>query len=232
MALGPIFNSRKTPTGISMRVIANILWLLYAGGIAVVPCYADDGNTAALDSEATIPSAIYRDGRTSLQCVSGVLFSPWDFVSRTEVMDYAQTNIRIGRMLNSPSNADSFLRGNLEALLELTNSIIYKGAGTYMGGITALIRYNFVQQDAKVIPYLQGGIGIIYTDAYQDSESGIGQAFEFTPQVSLGLRCLLDNSWSIDAEAMFHHISNANLANRNRGINAVGGFVGFTYYYD
>jgi hypothetical protein len=31
---------------------------------------------------------------------------------------------------------------------------------------------------------------------------------------------------------MFHHISNASIANRNDGVNALGGFIGATYYFD
>ncbi len=57
-------------------------------------------------------------------------------------------------------------------------------------------------------------------------------AIEFTPQASLGLHYLFDKKWSIDTEAMFHHISNAGQSERNRGINAFGGFIGLTYFFD
>jgi len=73
----------------------------------------------------------------------------------------------------------------------------------------------------------------VYTDAYKDySQNAIGQAIEFTPQASLGLHYLIDKKWSIDTEAMFHHISNAGLSERNRGINSFGGFIGLTYFFD
>jgi outer membrane protein W len=99
-------------------------------------------------------------------------------------------------------------------------------------GLTALIRYNFVQPSAKLFPYAQGGVGIVYTDAYKDlSQDAIGQSIEFTPQGSVGIRYLIHPNWSVDAEAMYHHISNANLAGRNDGINAFGGFIGLTYYF-
>ena len=58
------------------------------------------------------------------------------------------------------------------------------------------------------------------------------EAIEFTPQASLGLHYLINKKWSIDAEAMLHHISNAGLSERNRGINALGGFIGLTYFFD
>jgi hypothetical protein len=60
----------------------------------------------------------------------------------------------------------------------------------------------------------------------------IGQSIEFTPQGSVGLRYLLAGNWSFDAEFMFHHISNAGLAERNIGVNGFGGFIGFTYLFD
>jgi hypothetical protein len=42
----------------------------------------------------------------------------------------------------------------------------------------------------------------------------------------------LAKNWSFDAEFMYHHISNASLADRNIGVNSFGGFVGFTYLFD
>jgi hypothetical protein len=38
--------------------------------------------------------------------------------------------------------------------------------------------------------------------------------------------------WSLDAEAMFHHISNAVMASKNDGINAFVGFIGLTYFFN
>ncbi|MDY7035347.1 MAG: acyloxyacyl hydrolase, partial [Thermodesulfobacteriota bacterium] len=171
--------------------------------------------------------------RKYLQVISGSLFSPFALAARTDVMNYAQTNVRLGWMLNSPPPSKSFLRGNVEAIFELSNSIIYKGSGNYIGGFSTLFRYNFIQPDGKLIPYIQAGAGVVYTDAYKDrSQTAIGQAIEFTPQASLGLHYLIRTNWSIEAEAMFHHISNADLDERNHGINAFGGFMGLTYYFD
>lgn len=178
-------------------------------------------------------SEIYTKHQMTLQVVSGVVSSPFALASRTPDMDYAQTNVRLGFMLNSPKESKSLLRGNAEALLEVTNSFIFEGPGSYMGGITGLIRYNFVQPGSLLVPYLQAGIGLVYNDAYKDkSQNAIGRAIEFTPQMSAGLRYLVGKNWSLDAEAMFHHISNAGLSDRNRGINAFGGFIGVTYFFD
>ena len=77
------------------------------------------------------------------------------------------------------------------------------------------------------------GAGIVYNDIYKDrSQSIIGQSIEFTPQASLGLHYLINHNWSVELEAMYHHISNAGLENgRNVGVNALGGLLGVTYRF-
>ena len=174
---------------------------------------------------------VFDKGRLSLQLISGSLFSSQ--INNTPVMDYWQTNLRLGYGLNQPTPAKSILRGNFEAILGLSYSEIYIGPGSYVVGLAALLRYNFVQTGSRLIPFVQGGSGIAYTDAYKDnSQDAIGQALEFTPQASLGFRYLIQENWSLDAEGMYHHISNGGMAQRNAGINAFGGFLGLTYFFD
>lgn len=174
----------------------------------------------------------YTEDRISVQVTTGALFSTNSVGPDVPTYNYSQTNLRLGWMLNTPSE-EGFFSGNVEAVLELSGSFLFEGSGDVFIGPTALLRYNFVQPGWKVIPYIQGGAGIVYTDAYEDrSQRAIGQALEFTPQASIGMKYLVTEDWSIDVEAMFHHISNANLADRNSGINAVGGFVGATYFFD
>ncbi len=171
--------------------------------------------------------------RLTFQLVTGSLFSTKFSDTHVHTLDYWQTNFRLGCLLNKPGSTPSLLRGSFEALLEITGSVIYKGPGTYLVGATALLRYNFVQPSARFIPYLQAGAGFVYNDAYQEqNQDGIGQSIEFTPQASLGFRYLIRPNWSLDGEFMYHHISNANLAPRNDGVNSLGGFIGVTYFFN
>ncbi len=176
--------------------------------------------------------APFDQGSVSLQLVSGALFSLRNLPPDTPTLNYAQTNLRLGWMLTSPDTREGLFAGNWEGLVEVSNSIVLNGFGNYLGGITGILRYNFIRPDRTVIPYVQGGLGIVYTDAYKDkTQQAIGQAIEFTPQVSLGLHYRICGKWAVDLEGMLHHISNAGMSERNNGINALGGFLGVTYFF-
>ena len=194
-------------------------------------CFARADQTSAIDPGPT--AGVYTEGRMSLQLVSGALFSLTGLPEGSPVLNYAQTNLRLGWMLASPGPGGGVLRGNWEGLVEVSNSIIFKGPGNYIGGVTGLLRYNFVQPDWDLVPYIQGGVGIVYNDVYKDdTQNAIGQAIEFTPQCSIGVHYLIDKNWALAAEGMFHHISNAGMSKRNRSINSLGGFIGVTYFFD
>lgn len=176
-------------------------------------------------------SDLFVEDRISVQLVSGALFST-GIGPRIKEINYQQNNIRLGWMLNTPS-LNHPLSGNFELLLELSGSAIMSSYGDVIIGPTALARYNFVQPDWWAVPYIQLGAGVVYTDAYEDKDqNAIGQAVEFTPQASVGSRFLISQNWSVDAEFMYHHISNASMANRNLGSNALGGFLGVSYFFD
>jgi opacity protein-like surface antigen len=205
-------------------------------GLACSPAFVQAVEKEVGDDlpQLAMSDLLYRKGRISFQFMAGVL-SAHRYLLHTHRQEftYVQTNLRLGWMLNTPSDDEWILRGNFEALFEATYSKITEGFGNYMYGVTALIRYNFVRPDAKLVPYFQAGVGIVHTDAHRDmTQKLIGQSIEFTPQGSIGLRCLLAENWSFDAEFLYHHISNAGLTDRNIGVNSFGGGVGFTYLFD
>ena len=170
--------------------------------------------------------------------MTGAMFSPCGLGPHEPVYNYQQNNVRLGWMLVSPDDKenpfrDTPFRGNFEALFETTGSYVWETFGTYMVGITGLVRYNFVQPGWIVVPYIQGGAGVIYTNARNwSNQEAIGGNWEFTPQFAGGLKFLIDDNFSFNMEADFQHISNACTSARNEGVNAYGGFAGFTYYFD
>jgi lipid A 3-O-deacylase len=171
--------------------------------------------------------------RGTLQVAGGAYFSPVGVGPRVQPkFDFAPIDVRLGCMLYSPCPDNCCLRGNVEALLELTTAPVTDGFGSIVIGPTLLLRYNFVQPDWRVVPYLQGGGGFIYNDGYRDkTQRALGQAGEFYLQATGGFHFLLNPHWSFDIEGGYIHISNAGTNERNGGINALGGSLGLTYFF-
>jgi len=203
---------------------------IWCGVVFFVVVIVSSGAPAA---ESRPESAdLYTEDRLSLQVVTGPLVSSSALGPDIPDFDYWQTNVRLGWMLSSPDGDGGALDGNLELLAELTGSLVYEGFGDTIAGVAGIIRYNVTGLHPRFVPYVQAGIGLVYTDAYQDrSQTAIGQGFNFAPRAGIGFRYLLSESWSLDAEGVYEHISNAGMDDRNGGVNALGGFVGITYFW-
>jgi len=145
-------------------------------------------------------------------------------------LDFAVVSARHGWMLSSARSG--VLSGNFEFLIDAYVAVVTDGPGNVLAGGTALLRYNLVPASRKLIPYLQIGAGGLYNDAYQqDTQRIIGSAFEFNLEGSIGVRYLCSDRCAIFVEAGLRHISNANTASRNNGLNSFGGIIGISYFY-
>lgn len=201
------------------------------------PVYAIEKSKETTHEKIKKETSIFSKGKISFQANLGVLSSSaCNIGPEIPDLDYTQINLRLGRMLNEPTERKFFPRGNLETLLELNYSKIHKGFGTYFTGATFLLRYNIVKLDWKIIPYAQAGLGIVFTDAHKDtSQQAIGRGQNFNLQASTGVRYKINEKWSIDSELKFEHFSCGsfflNNSNRNNGTNSLGGFAGFTYNF-
>ncbi|MBV9122944.1 MAG: acyloxyacyl hydrolase [Planctomycetes bacterium] len=173
-------------------------------------------------------------GSWSLQFVSGAQFAPTIVGPTTQAFDLVPFSLRLGLMLNTPQmEPGSLLRGNFECFIDETFMDVAKGPGNYLWGPSALLRYNFVQPDWRLIPYFQAGAGFVFNDIYKDpNQHAIGESFEFLLQFGTGAHYLLSDNWSLDAETNFMHISNAGLAKHNIGINAPGASLGLTWFFN
>src|SRR5581483_10920172 len=138
--------------------------------------------------------------------------------------DYFIGNIRLGcQPWMSPEGMARWV-DHWEFLLDLNVGHVFHGP-------SAIVRYNF-GRGTVLVPYLQGAVGIVYNDAYKDkTQALIGQAMEFFLAVEGGIRWRMTECLSLDVEGGLQHISNAGLADRNGGLNTLGGSVGFTYNF-
>ncbi|RYD35397.1 MAG: hypothetical protein EOP86_08590, partial [Verrucomicrobiaceae bacterium] len=133
----------------------------------------------------TLPArtdSVFEAGRIELQSGAGAY---WSFIpdgSERPDMDYTLSTYRLGIML-SDIHGNGWLRGNTEFLLEGFYGSVVTGPGDWLAGGALQLRYNFIQPEAKWIPYFQIGAGGLWNDIYKDkSQDLIGQSFEFNLQ--------------------------------------------------
>ena len=145
--------------------------------------------------------------------------------------DWAEGDVSWGLMLNSPSGA-GWLRGNWELLANGFGAGVTHGPGSYLTGGRVLLRYNFVQPAASLVPFCQLGGGALSNDVYHHrSQRMIGGNFEFSLVADIGMRYLINQNWALVAMADFQHISNADTCCRNLGVNGIGFSLGAGYFY-
>lgn len=173
---------------------------------------------------------IFQRGKFELQVMDGAVYSLQYTGLRRPNIDYTVTTLRVGYMIDSLHAGGTFLRGNDEFLVEAVGGAIFQGPGNALGGLSILYRRNFLAPGARWVPYLNLGAGGVYSDAYHDQvQKALGSKFEFDLQASVGLRYRLATRWTLDGELAYRHLSNAHLASRNLGTNALGGLLGVSY---
>ncbi len=146
-------------------------------------------------------------------------------------VDYVINTLRLGVMLNDPHGSGLFA-GNFEFLGEIFGGGIVQGPGDAIAGGTLIFRYNFVQPQARFVPYFQIGAGGVYTDIDERKSFGeVSLPVEFNLQGIAGLRYFLNDRWSLVGEVGYRHISNAGIHLPNVGIDSVGGNVGIGFSF-
>jgi opacity protein-like surface antigen len=172
--------------------------------------------------------ARFARGSWSIENVAGAYFLFDRAGNDRPVMDIAINSLRVGYMFNDPTFSGAF-RGNVQVLAEVFGGPIFSGPGDIVAGGTLFLRYNFVQPNARIVPYLQGGAGLVYSDYAQGAEGGNAVSLDvnFNLQATAGLRFNVNSKWSVLVEGGYRHISNASLSDPNYGIDQVGGSVGF-----
>lgn len=77
-----------------------------------------------------------------------------------------------------------------------------------------------------VLPYLEAGEGIVYTDLRGQD---LGTRVQFASQAAAGLEVRLGERFSLDVGYRYRHLSNLGMAS-NPGINTHLGLVGLAYH--
>ena len=209
-----------------------LAWTAFTFALTATSVFAGHELTApGKETKAVVEPSPFEKGRHEFQLGLGYNFAiNSDTATRPDIQDL-NLYARYGWMLTSPSGGGIF-RGNLELLAELFVGGVTSGPGDIMAGASLLLRYNFVQENSKWVPYFQIGVGGVYSDIYEDKvQRLVGQAIEFNLQGGFGLRYLINNHLAAYLEANYRHISNADTADRNNGLNSIGVQAGVSWFF-
>lgn len=103
--------------------------------------------------------------------------------------------------------------------LETTAGLARVPMTRFLGCVNVIaVRYIDFLSGPMLRPYVEGGIGLSYTDF---RVRGQGLRFNFDPQFGAGLEIQAAPDVAFHVDARWHHMSNAGLNHENRGINAV-----------
>jgi len=226
----------RSPT--SRRPVAGIPLLAAVVAVAAAlfcigspPARAGIETTTRAEVLTEVERSPFAKGMREAGLTAGFLYSPVFGARNRQTFSYAQQDLTLGWMLNTPTGS-SWYRGNFELLLNFAGAEVAQGPGSYLIGGRVLLRYNFVQPAAKWVPFIQIGAGGLGNDVYRDdSQRLIGSAFEYTLVGDIGLRYFLSPRWALVGMVDFEHISNANSASRNLGVNALGGMIGISTFF-
>ena len=197
-------------------------------GLFALRAFAGDGGE---NPPAAVAAGPFDRGMWEMEGGAGEFCSFSTTSAKRVTINYQMEDLRLGWMYDSPRHT-GWLRGNNEFLLEVSGGPVTKGPGSYLAGGSLLWRYNFVQPAARLVPYIQLGAGALGNDIYTGGgQREIGEAFEFVLQGDFGVKYLINDRWAVSGEAGYRHISNADLASRNEGLNSIGGLMQMSYSF-
>lgn len=132
---------------------------------------------------------------------------------------------------------DNFLGGVLRGYTEFYFSGDYdqivRGPENHYEGIMVGPRYNFVQPGWKIIPFVEGGVGIGFADS-NPAWGGLGQDFNFSFSAAAGVKYNICDDWFVRLTCEYQHVSNAGLSEpqfQNHPIDSLGPKLSFGYSF-
>jgi opacity protein-like surface antigen len=120
-----------------------------------------------------------------------------------------------------------FLPGSFELVGEPMFLTVFQHQTVYVGGLAALLKYNF-QTGTRWTPYLVGGGGVSF--ASHRLPHG-GTNFNFVPEGGVGLQYAITPRSLLGVEWRFQHFSNADISPPNPSLNMSLFLLGFSVVY-
>jgi hypothetical protein len=201
-----------------------VLAILLALWLSPTPAQADDDKPPAPPSPPPAPG---RPARHALELglVGGGGFAHSIWGGRAD-RQFLLVGGRIGYVLTDPIGP-GFLRNNVELAFEALPAFIMLQEQTAYGVSGTLVFRHLFLAGSRIMPVVSWGAGVLYTSA--ETPPGTTR-INFTPQIGFGVSFLRSDRMVVSAEYRLHHISNANLAQPNPGINSSVLQFGLTWF--
>jgi lipid A 3-O-deacylase len=194
-----------------IRMIATRYWTLalIISLLLIIPCE----KIAFADTEANPADVPNRYGMTF---VAGNSYDPRNDITFVQISGFALFDNEKIIPFKAPEALRFKIEGSLGSMTRPEKRLIVSANIISLFYINALSTKTFK-------PYVEGGIGGIYTDYKFEGQS---TKFNFNPQLGIGTEINTVSGKPFIAALRLYHISNAGLSKENRGFNAVTLHVG------
>ena len=126
---------------------------------------------------------------------------------------------------------DGWMRGYNQVYFLAMAQPFFRGPENFYYGISAGLRYNFVQAGSRFIPYISGGVGLGWIDSHADVFGAQGQDFTFNILSAVGVSYRVNDKVKLSVGALYEHFSNAGQTSPNPSLNLFGPQLGLTYSF-
>jgi len=180
-------------------------------------------SAAALASDS---AEVYRKGNWGLGFYGAGGKGLNGSTAKTEVV---WTGLRYKRILTDVKG-NGFWRGSLEYGAEFVPLfLIFQKDVVYGAQFSPLLmRWNFQRPGSHLVPFLEGGGGLLMTS---DKVPERSSRFNFTPQAGIGLSFFNASGSGVTFQVKYMHISNGGLQKPNPGINSIQMLAGYEWIH-
>src|SRR5712691_241686 len=135
---------------------------------------------------------------------------------------------RVGVVV-TPDIGSGFYAGNLELLIEPLYAHYFMPFGANAAGGSVLFKYNFLGF-GRWMPFWDFGLGMLWTDLAPRIPEQSTQ-LNFVLESGPGLHYFVTEKVALTIGVRFHHISNADIGDRNLGLNSTLAYAGISVFW-
>jgi len=195
-----------------MRLLTLIV-VLFAAMLCIIPAVSAEDGSPTFQARDVVKKGTVEVGAL-LGYLQGLDVLTSDSANRTAL--YVMP--RIGMVLTDEVG-HGWYKGNVEVLAEPLYARYTQPFPATAAGGGLVFKYNLMEF-GRWMPYWNLGMGMLWTDlAPRISEQST--PFNFVLRSGPGVSYFINERVATTFEADFHHISNAQTGDRNRGLNAI-----------